>query len=54
MAEVLSPADFLNVLPSSGNTAFFLPYIERCHRRQQAEQLKETIIAKALALEKTH
>ena len=43
---LLTPVDFLNLLPQDGNAQFFLPYIEKSYRHFQTLQLKETIISK--------
>lgn len=46
----LSPADLVAVLPENGNVAFFMPYIERCHRAARAELLRKRIIDEQTAL----
>ncbi len=47
---LLSPVDFLNLLPKDGNSHFFLPYIEKSYRHYQTLQLKESIIGKGRQL----
>ncbi len=45
-AVLLSPVDYLNMLPYEGNAQFFLPYIEKCYRQYQTRQLQDMIMAK--------
>ncbi len=45
-STLLTPVDFLNLLPQDGNVPFFLPFIEKSYRHYQTIQLKETIISK--------
>ncbi|XP_070560832.1 BLOC-2 complex member HPS3-like [Ptychodera flava] len=43
VVEFLDPVSLLSLLPSTGSCRFFLPYIERCHQKHKAEQLKNKV-----------
>ena len=51
LATLMSPTDFMNLLPSDGSMRFFVSHMEACVKAHQAEELKNSIIKQANDLE---
>ena len=50
LSTKLPPGEFVRVLPPNGSAAFFMPYVERCHRHMRAELLRRKIVEEQLAV----